>query len=108
MKEEKEKVEWIVDYWPNGQKRCEFSHIKGKKHGIEMHWHDNGKKRCEIPWVNEQSHGISTCWNENGSLQFVRKWNQGQLVVGFKFKDSEVPEGRVPEIDILTKEFKLL
>ena len=83
MKEE-EKVEWEMTFWFNGQ------------------------KQCEIPWMNGQLHGIETCWNENGSLRYIEKWNQGQVVVGFEFKISEVPEGKVPEVNILTNEFKLL
>ena len=83
MKEE-ETLEWEMTFWFNGQ------------------------KQCEIPWMNGQLHGIETCWNENGSLQFVGKWNQGQLVVSFDFEASDVPGRKMPEVDILRKEFKLL
>jgi len=69
-----------------------------------------GEKQAEILWVNAQRNGISTWWLKDDSfrLRYIEKWNQGQLVVRFEFEASEVPEGRVPEIDILTKEFKLL
>ena len=132
MKEEEEKVEWIVDYWSNGQKFYEIPWVNGQRHGIETWWREDGNKELErpwvngqrhgietwwrkdgnkeleCPWVNAQKHGIETWWNSNGSLLFVGKWNQGQLVVGFEFNESEVPEGKVPEVDILTKQFNLL
>jgi antitoxin component YwqK of YwqJK toxin-antitoxin module len=119
-------------YWVNGQKRCEipyvngrlhgigtcwrengkksseYKYVNGQSHGIQMRWYTNGQKWMECPWVNGQRHGIDTWWYSNGSLRYIEKWNQGQRVVAFNFYESEVPEGKMPEIDILTKEFKLL
>jgi antitoxin component YwqK of YwqJK toxin-antitoxin module len=100
MKEE-EKIEWKVGYWFNEQKQYEFSYVNEKRHGIETWWHSNGQKWIERTWVNGDMHGINTWWYSNDSLGYVSKWNQGQFVVGFEFKISEVPQGKVPEIDIL-------
>jgi antitoxin component YwqK of YwqJK toxin-antitoxin module len=107
MSKEK-KVQWEVDYWSNGQKKCETPWVNKQPHGIETWWYEDGHKDLERTWVNGELHGIETWWNENGSLLFVRKWNQGQFVVGFEFKISEVPQGKFAEVDILTKQFNLL
>jgi antitoxin component YwqK of YwqJK toxin-antitoxin module len=106
MKEENE-VKWEVGYRDNGQKFWETPYVNGERHGIETWWYENGKKWIESPHVNGDLHGIETCWHEDGSLWFVAKWNQGQLVVGFEFKISEVPEGKVPEIDIFESKYYL-
>jgi antitoxin component YwqK of YwqJK toxin-antitoxin module len=108
MKEEKEKVDWIVDFWSNGQKRFEIPYVNGKRHGIETHWHQNGQKCIERTWENGDQHVIETLWYANGTLRFVSKWNQGQLVVEFQFRKSDVPKEKVAEVDILTKEFTIL
>jgi antitoxin component YwqK of YwqJK toxin-antitoxin module len=107
MKEE-DKIKWEVHYWSKEQKRFEIPWVNRKRHGVETRWHNNGQKWIENSWLDGEPHGISTWWNEDGSLLFVTKWNQGQLVVEFQFRKSDVPEGRVPEIDILTNKFKLL
>jgi antitoxin component YwqK of YwqJK toxin-antitoxin module len=107
MKEE-DKIEYNIGYNSKGKKYYEFPKLNGKLHGLGMYWYENGQKQAEVPWVNGQKHGISTWWNEDGSLWYVEKWNQGQLVVGFGFNKSDVPEGEVPKVNILTKEFKLL
>jgi len=108
MKEENE-VKWEAGYRPNGQKYWETPFVNGKRHGIETWWYENGKKSSEYKYVNGQEHGIHFEWYDNGSLFCVENWNQGEFVVEFRFFEaSKVPEGRVPEVDILSKEFKLL
>jgi antitoxin component YwqK of YwqJK toxin-antitoxin module len=71
-------------------------------------YHPNGNKHCEIPTLNRDIQGIVTWWYEDGSLSLVQKWNKNQTVVGFGFYESNVQEGKVPEVNILTNEFKLL
>jgi antitoxin component YwqK of YwqJK toxin-antitoxin module len=95
-------------YWVNGQIRNETPLVNGQLQEIETWWHDNGHKWIERSWVNGMLQGISTWWHDDGSLRGITKWNQGQEVVWFGFNKSEVPEGKVPEIDILRNEFKLL
>jgi antitoxin component YwqK of YwqJK toxin-antitoxin module len=97
-----------TNWHENGQKWIERSWVNGLLHGIETGWYKNGQKWSERSCVNGRLHGLSIWWTEDGSLRSVQKWNQAQLVVGFEFKISEVPEGRVPEIDVLRNEFKLL
>jgi len=105
---EEDKVNWEVDYWPNGQKYYEIPHVNGERHGIETWWHENGHKDLERPWVNGQRHGVETRWHEDGSLWYIGKWNQGQEVVEFDFQKSYARKGKVPEIYVLRNEFKLL
>lgn len=82
-------VEWVRDYYSNGQLKFEIPFVSEEKHGLARCWYENGQLKYEYfgklhglvrswyknrqlyretPFTSNQRHGLVREWNENGQL----------------------------------------
>ena len=74
-----------VDYYKNGNKRCEIPLLKGKLHGLARWWDESGKLYEESNWLNGQLHGVRRLWWYDGSIFLFECWHKNTLMVDFEF-----------------------
>lgn len=52
----------------DGRPSWAWSMRRGKKHGLELEWHENGRLAFEEPYVNGRAHGTARQWDDRGRL----------------------------------------
>lgn len=81
----------------NGKKIALIPYVKGKKHGLELHYDDLGYLTAEIPWQNDKKHGQAQLHAEESS---ETEWFfRGQSVGAHKFKMLENREKILTEFN---------
>jgi antitoxin component YwqK of YwqJK toxin-antitoxin module len=59
-----------VEYYDNGQKRCERHYKNGEKEGLETFWYENALKEREYHYKDGKGDGLWTYWHENGQKRY--------------------------------------
>ncbi|MFT5905234.1 MAG: hypothetical protein ACI9E1_000828 [Cryomorphaceae bacterium] len=52
----------VQEMYPNGKMSSEVNDKDGKKHGVEIDWHENGIKSSEENYKDGQQQGVATKW----------------------------------------------
>ena len=55
-----------VNYYDNGQKKCEVNFKNGKEEGFCIHWYENGQKQSEGQYRDGKPDGLWSKWTEGG------------------------------------------
>ena len=55
-----------VDYYDNGQKKCEEKFKNGKEECLCIHWYENGEKQSEVNMKDGKPDGLWSEWTEGG------------------------------------------
>ena len=58
-----------IAYWPNGNKRFEFTAVKDAYEGEMKEWDINGHLFHLAHYVNGQEEGVQKLWYENGKIR---------------------------------------
>jgi antitoxin component YwqK of YwqJK toxin-antitoxin module len=71
----------IEDYYPNGELRCSYHVLDGKKQGEEWEYYSSSTKQKQKPklnlhWHEDQIEGQVKTWYENGTLESQREIHQ--------------------------------
>jgi len=81
----------------SGYKVAETPYIKGKKHGVEVHYDDLGNLTAEIEWRDDKKHGVKKLYSEEGNE--VEWFYKGQLVSSEKFEMLENRDQLIAEFN---------
>ena len=61
-------IEFITEYYPNGQKKFEGNYDGYEPVGDHISWYESGNIKFESIELDE-SNAIGTCWYENGQIK---------------------------------------
>jgi antitoxin component YwqK of YwqJK toxin-antitoxin module len=64
----------------NGKKHSEADYADGKYHGRVTYWHENGQIGAVNDYKEGVKHGREASWDKNGTLQYDRKFVNGEIV----------------------------
>ena len=56
----------VIEYFPNGNIKLEYTVIDGKKNGLYQEWYENGNKKYVYNYLNYCLDGLVEYWYENG------------------------------------------
>ncbi len=68
-----------VEYYSNGNQRCETNYKDGKKNGLATTWHKNGQKESETNYKDGMLNGLNTWWYKNGRKQYEGNYKDGNV-----------------------------
>lgn len=85
-------IQKVINYWPNGQKHCEYFWFKGTILGEYIEWHENGQIHLRGNFINWPWETISkqfcvstpdgewTYWNNDGTIEKVEIYKDGEVI----------------------------
>lgn len=65
-----------IEWYRNGQKKCEQAYHLGKRNGRWLEWHRCGTKRSETNYAEGVRHGIYIEWQPDGQRTIEGKYRQ--------------------------------
>ena len=75
---------YIVDYFPNKQKKFKIEFLNGKKHGVFTFWQDNGLPVLTGSFESGKKDGLFTAYGKIGELIYEKNYSKGELNGIFK------------------------
>lgn len=67
-------------WYTNGKKHSEADYVDGKYHGRVTNWHENGQIGSVNDYKDGVKHGREASWDQKGSLQYDRKFVNGEII----------------------------
>ena len=68
-----------LEWYDNGQKKCEGDYKNAKQDGPWTSWHENGKKSRQAIFKQDRPEGRTEEWYENGQKKTEANWRDGRL-----------------------------
>ena len=68
-----------LEWYNNGQKKCEGDYKNAKQDGPWTSWHENGKKSRQAIFKQDRPEGRTEEWYENGQKKTEANWRDGRL-----------------------------